>query len=59
MTIPRQWLVDNTSTHSGMEDGTSKDGQDSLVDGLNLPRLKHITGEEGYDEQHDKDEERP
>ena len=56
MTIPRQWLVDNTSTHSGMEDGTGKDGQDSFVDGLNLPRLEHVTGEEGDDEQHDKDE---
>jgi len=29
------------------------------MDGLNLPRLEHVTGEEGDDEEHDKNEERP
>jgi hypothetical protein len=26
---------------------------------LDLSRLQHITGEEGYDEQHDEDKQRP
>ena len=59
MTIPRHVLVESISTRGGMEEGTRKDGQDGLVDGLNLPRLEHVTGEQGDDEQHDKDEERP
>lgn len=52
--------MNSFSTCSDEEEGsTRKDGQDGLVDGLNLPRLEHVTGEEGDNEQHNKDEERP
>ena len=59
MTIPRECLADGTRTHYSVGEDTCKDGQDSLVYGLNLPRLEHVTGEEGDNEQHDQDEERP
>ena len=38
---------------------TSKDGNDGFVDGRDFFGLEHVTGEEGGDEQHDCDEERP
>lgn len=59
MTIPRLCLAGSSSTQSGIEEVTCEDGQNSLVDGLDLPRLKHVTGEQCYYKQHDKDEERP
>jgi hypothetical protein len=45
MIIPGQELVDDTSRLGVRGEGTGKDGQNSLMDGLNLPRLEHITRE--------------
>jgi hypothetical protein len=59
MTIPRLGSVNSILTLGGVEEGTGKDGQDGLVDGLDLPRLKHVTSEQGDDEKHDENEERP
>jgi hypothetical protein len=59
MTIPTVGSVDSTSRLSGRIEGTCKDGQNSLMDSLDLPRLEHITREQGNDEKHDKDKERP
>lgn len=38
---------------------TSEDGDDGFVDGRDLFHLHQVAGEEGDDEQHDGDEERP
>ena len=36
-----------------------EDGDDGLMDGLDLLLLQHVAGEEGNDQEHDGDEERP
>jgi hypothetical protein len=59
MTIPRLGSANSILTPGSVEEGTCKDGQDGLVDGLDLPRLEHVTGEQGDDEKHDENEERP
>jgi hypothetical protein len=59
MTIPRLGSVNIILTLGVVEEGTGKDGQNGLVYGLDLPRLKHVTGEQGDDEKHDENEERP
>jgi hypothetical protein len=38
---------------------TRKDGDDGFVDGLDLPRLQHIAGEESDDQERDQNEQRP
>jgi hypothetical protein len=59
MTIPRLGSANRILTLGSLEEGTGKDGQDGLVNGLDLPRLEHVTGEQGDDEKHNEDEERP
>lgn len=41
------------------DDHADEDGDDGLVDGLDLALLEEVAGEEGCDEQHYDDEERP
>lgn len=53
MTIPGECLADRVLEQGGRGGNTCKDGQDSLVYSLDLPRLEHVTSEEGDDEQHD------
>ena len=59
MIIPGQGLVDDTSRLSVREESTREDGQNSLMDGLDFPRLEHITGEQSDNEKHDEDKQRP
>ena len=44
---------DQSDRHAG------KDGDGRLVDGRHFFLLQHVAGEEGDDEEHDRDEERP
>jgi hypothetical protein len=40
---------------AGVGQRTGKDGEDGLVDGLDLARVQDVAGEEGDDEQDDED----
>jgi hypothetical protein len=51
--------MDGTSRLGVREEGTGEDGQNSLMNGLDFPRLEHITGEQSDDEKHNEDKERP